>query len=281
MADSKLSNKNCVNGEGKMADNKIEGESEVWRKAISPVISVVLISSVLLLVLTMATFVSNNILELKVQNTEFEQAKTNMLLLNEVIEEAGLKYNSGSYVQFNLRSGALEIIENNDNMTISINGSQVATSRTLSIIYRAGKLVSSSNLNIKGSGSLIINASGSLDSLGYLRIRGDGEARIELDYNRIRIRQNIGAAVINGKEYDILEIMFFQIERKSGGGSGLLRVKAQNKGIFVESHVYDGNLIEVSAKLGSRNESYKYFSEKSGTVVVIIKSVIEVSAQGG
>lgn len=247
------------------------GES---KKAISPVISAVILSSVLLVILIVASFVANNILELRVQNTEFEQAKTNMLLLNEIIEEAGLRHSSGSYAQFNLRSGALNIIKNNPgNITVLVNGQQVINSETLSIIYRAGSLVSSINTPLRGSSSLIVK--GAASSLGYLRIETEGGVKIKLDYNKIRVAES------ETTEYNLVEILFFQLVRGDIGGSGTLRVKAQNKGIFIESYTYPSNTVTIMIHIGSQTESYEYSGNKNTTVVTVIKSVIEVSALGG
>jgi len=256
-----------------MVANKINEDGESWGKAISPVISVVLISGVLLLVLIMATFVANNILELRVQNTEFEQAKTNMLLLDEIIEEAGLKHSSGSYAQFNLRSGAINIVKSNPgNITVLVNGQQVINSEILSIIYRAGSLVSSTNTSLRGVSSLIIR--GAASSLGYLRIETEGGVKIKLDYNRIRIVEGETA------EYNLIEILFFQLIRGQMGGSGTLRVKAQNKGIFIESYTYASNTVTITVRVGSRTESYEYHGDKNTTVVTVVRSVIEISAWG-
>ena len=55
------------------------------RKGISPTIATIIISSTLLIILVIASFVSANVLELQIASTEFEQAKTNMMLLDEVI----------------------------------------------------------------------------------------------------------------------------------------------------------------------------------------------------
>ncbi|MEM2960937.1 MAG: hypothetical protein QXU67_04970 [Candidatus Bathyarchaeia archaeon] len=256
-------------------NNKPKNSGDVARneKAISPVIAAVILSSVLLVILIVATFVANNILELRVQNTEFEQAKTNMLLLHEIIEEAGLRHSSGSYAQFNLRSGAIDIVENNpDNLTVLVNGTQIINSETLSIIYRAGRLVSSIPTSLRGNSSLIVK--GAASSLGYLRIETEGGVKIKLDYNRIRIMES------ETTEYNLVEILIFEIERGSIGGSGTLRIKAQNKGIFIESYTYYSKTVAIKVQVGSQTEEYNYSGNLENTVVAVIKSVIEVSAWG-
>ncbi|MEM3666949.1 MAG: hypothetical protein QW222_07720 [Candidatus Bathyarchaeia archaeon] len=78
---------------------------------ISPIISTIIISGTLLVILVIASFVATNLLELQVANTEFEQAKANMLLLDEVIQNVALRQGSGRTVQFNQRSGGIGITE--------------------------------------------------------------------------------------------------------------------------------------------------------------------------
>ena len=250
---------------------------EMSKKAISPVISAVMLTSVLLVILMISTFVANNILELRVQSTEFEQAKTNMLLLDEIISEAGVKYGSGSYVQFNLRSGALNIVRGDDKIKVFINNDvePIVEFQTLSIVYRAGDLVFSSPANLKGSKVLI--AEGAAASLGYIRIESESPVQIKLDYNRIRVVE-VGTAVVNGTERNILQIVFFQLESGSIGGSGIIRIKAQNGGIFIETLEYSSHIVKISVQLGSYLEEYTFVGKEAcPTVITIIKSLVEVS----
>jgi len=88
-------------------------------RGISPVITTLIISGTLLIILVIASFVSTNLLELQMANTEFEQAKTNMMLLDEVIQDVALRPGAGGYVQFNQRSGGIGIA-NNTQQTIKI-----------------------------------------------------------------------------------------------------------------------------------------------------------------
>jgi hypothetical protein len=90
------------------------------RRGISPIISTIIISGTLLIILVIASFVSANILELQLASTEFEQAKTNMMLLDEVIQDVALRRGSGGYVQFNQRTGGINILENTE--TIKVTG---------------------------------------------------------------------------------------------------------------------------------------------------------------
>jgi type II secretory pathway pseudopilin PulG len=246
--------------------------------AISPVISAVILTSILLVILIIAAFVSGNILEMRVQNTEFEQAKTNMMLLDEIIEEAGMKQGAGSYVQFNLNSGALSIIKG-DNMTINITNIpsfEPITFTTLTFVYKSGGFVSSSNSPLRGEDSPIVNGTGV--PLGYLRIENkDGVAQIKLDYNRVKV---INFTDETG-EYNVLQIIFFKVvkaESRSMGGSGLLRISAQNKGVQINSYGAETTEISVKVKVGSVETTKTFsFNNSYPVAVIVVESVVEVS----
>lgn len=88
------------------------------RKGVSPVVSTIIISAILLIILVVAAFVSTNILEMQVTNTEFEQAKSSMLALNQVIQDVALRPGSGSYLQFNQRSGGIGAYQSQERVII-------------------------------------------------------------------------------------------------------------------------------------------------------------------
>ena len=97
------------------------------KRAVSPVISTVIISSTLLIILVVASFISTNLLELQVANTEFEQAKTNMLLLNRMIQDVALRQGAASSIQFNQRSGGIGIYQSTENLIIEALGTESQT----------------------------------------------------------------------------------------------------------------------------------------------------------
>jgi hypothetical protein len=78
-------------------------------KGVSTIMSTIIITGTLLIILVIASFVSANVLDLQIANTEFEQAKTNILTLDETIQDVALRRGSGGYVQFNERSGGIGI----------------------------------------------------------------------------------------------------------------------------------------------------------------------------
>jgi hypothetical protein len=77
------------------------------KRAVSPVVSAVIITATLLTIIVVATALASSTLETHLQNLEFEQAKTMMMALGKVIAEVSLRPGAASSVQFNQRSGGI------------------------------------------------------------------------------------------------------------------------------------------------------------------------------
>ena len=97
-------------------------------KAVSSVITTIILTGILLVILVVASFVSLGILSIQVMNTEFEQAKSNMLLLEDLIEDISLRSGSGGYVRFNEQNGGIGIAKTTETITITATPDQTAIS---------------------------------------------------------------------------------------------------------------------------------------------------------
>ncbi len=95
-------------------------------KGISSIITTIIITGILLIILVVASFVSANILNLQVANTEFEQAKSSMLLLDDIIQDVSLRPGSGGYAQFNERTGGVGISQQTDCVVLQIYAGQTS-----------------------------------------------------------------------------------------------------------------------------------------------------------
>lgn len=91
------------------------------KKAVSAVITTIILTGILLTILVVASFVSLNILAMQVSSTEFEQAKTNMLLLDDTVQDVSLRSGSGGYVQFNEQNGGIGITKATETVAITAN----------------------------------------------------------------------------------------------------------------------------------------------------------------
>ena len=251
-------------------------------RGISPVISTVIISGTMLIILAVASFVSMNVLELQLASTEFEQAKSNMLLLDEVIHDVAMRRGSGGYVQFNQRSGGIGVQERDEALVISAGPAGSVTEiysaqRLLSIVYRGGSLATGSEMSLRGSGSLIVNMS---SMLSHVRVEYDGGICVKLDYDRVRVI-DLGEFILTGEEGSILHkfigVSIIRLSRGPMGGSGTVNLKAQNVGINTLTVTYPGGSIVLNVRKGLQEESITINSSADETVIILTETVIQVS----
>lgn len=213
-------------------------------KAVAPVISTVVITATLLIILIIASFITANLLELQIQNTEFEQAKTNMMLLNELIMDVALRQGAASSVKFNQRAGGIGIYKSPENLTITDNnGAKYYPFNTNDAFYvlkyHGGSRVSASNMTLteesfnitSGSPYLIVE---SFQPAGYVWVEACNGAWIVLDYFRVR--------VANYLEYDLTDIFVVRLNKGLTGGSGTVTVKVRNSAVNTETYQIDENV---------------------------------------
>lgn len=237
---------------GKPLKNRLGGRS---LSAVSPVISTVIISSALLIILVIASFISTNILEIQLSNTEFEQAKTSMLLLNKVIQDAALREGAVSSIRFSQRSGGIGVYKSVEKINIALMHNAQENSiypfnefDTFYIIkYRGGSRASAAEADLAGSPSLLVNPS---DPLGYVRVEVGGGVWIVLDYLRVRVVTNVFLR-IGDVNYNLTEIFIIRLELGSLEGSGTVTVKVQNMG-FNTKTFYPADGARLSIKVGER-----------------------------
>jgi hypothetical protein len=249
-------------------------------RAVSSVITTIVITGILLTILVIASFVATNILAVQMANTEFEQAKTNMGLLNDIIQDVALREGAGGYVQFNERTGGVGIYETTDNITLNINGQTVETlAGLITLNYRAGTQVSGAETNITGSSRLDMTSS---ESLGYLRVEAGQGLWIKLDYNRVRIIP-MGTIGVNEAAYDFYEITFIQLQKGNiSGATGAINVRVQNNDIETTSYpCEEGAMVTTSLTNAHGNilSSSNLLSSSTKTVVMVtvIKTVVSIS----
>jgi hypothetical protein len=204
------------------------------KRAVSSVISTVILTSVLLVILVVASFVSLNILSLQMASTEFDQAKSNMLLLDTTVQDVSLRPGAGGYVQFNERTGGIGLINQTDE-SLSINATDGQTSpqnktfdNLVQFIYRGGSLASAAVDSSIGytplRGNLSFAYVNMSQGLGFLRLEQDNGAKINLDYDRVRI---VSTGLIDSQT-NLVQISFIHLIMGNTTGSGTVNVQVQN-----------------------------------------------------
>lgn len=248
-------------------------------RGISTIISTIIIVAVLLVILVVASFVAMNILGLQMADSEFEQAKTNMQLLDDVIQDVSLRQGAGSYVQFNQVTGGIGIAKDTqNNITIrDPSGKPIYSSPTpsISLVYSGGNLVSGANETLRGSQVLKV----SMDQpIGYLRVETGNGVKIRLDYNRVRVVP-MGQQLIGTTTYNLTEITFLQFVQGNTTGSGTVNVRAQNIAInnyYSQYSNIQAGTSPIQLLLGSNPNPAPLLPLPRGDNVVVIVSVVVI-----
>lgn len=234
-------------------------------RGISPVISLVITSTMLLIVAVSSSFFAMNLLEIQVQSSEFEQAKTAMLLLDKVITDVSLRLGAASSIPFNQRSGGVGVYKG-ETMNITIlSDSSVLLNKSIRshiIKYRGGRLASVTETNLRDPGGLIIKDH--FKSLGRIQVKVEEGTWITLDYNRVRITVN--------ENLKVMDIYLISLEPGSFGSSGSMMIRVQNKDVRVEPILLDRAIdnLRVLVTVGSLMEHQDY----SGISMIRIMEVV-------
>ena len=247
------------------------------KRAFSTVISTIILTSVLLIILIVATFVSTNMLTLQMNSTEFEQAKSNMLLLDDMVQDISLRAGSGGYLQFNERTGGIGLTQSTMTVTVNVTdneGTKTIYNNSLTIFnftYSGGSLTSAANVDLRGNESMgtLMNMS---QSLGYLRVELDKGAKIKLDYDRMRVVQ---VGLIDGST-NLIEITFVRLVKGAMGGSGTVNVKLQNVQTITNATSIPSGNVTIDVIFGQYDPRYTANYTSSGDKTVILFTEVQI-----
>lgn len=207
-------------------------------RGISSVISTIIITGTLLVILVVASFVATNILNTQIVSTEFDQAQSNMLLLDSVVQDASLRPGAGGYVQFNEREGGIGILKTAESLSVTAsdslttNGTDPPFNNLVQFVYSGGQLAtvavdpSVGYTSLRGLNDTYVTLT---QGLGFLRLEQDNGAKIKLDYDRVRIvSSNSSAGLIDIQGTNLVQVSFIHLMKGSTNGSGSVNVQVQN-----------------------------------------------------
>jgi type II secretory pathway pseudopilin PulG len=245
---------------------------------ISSVITTLIITGVLLILLVVASFAAINILGSQIADTEFEQAKSNMSLLDEVIQDVALRRGAGGYVQFNQRTGGIGINQTTNSISLiavdNVTGERTTLgnwSSLLTLLYHGGSQVSGAEINITGTPKLNVGMS---EPPSFLRVEVGPGLWVKLDYNRVRTIP-MGKTIVNNTAYDLYDITFIRLKKGNiTGASDTVNFKVQNLDIITNSTVYD-NRVTIYTQLNNGQTANCVVS--NSTVIMITEIPILVS----
>lgn len=256
----------------------------ISRSGDSIAFSTVIVSSAILMIAIVTASVANNVLELQMQATEFENSKMGMRLLADLIMDVGLRHGSGGSVRFNARTGGFNVEKTGKTFRVrySKNGNYEPLFNVPSCVsfsFRGGSAMSTYDDTLIGNSRLIITAPSI--PLAHLWTEQKNGAWIRLDFNRIRVVES-GIVNINGENYAYVDVVFIQLEPGTYYGfyPPSLNVKVQNLGVNVFSVNTHSNSIGIEVSLGDTKEETSITSQYNIILTVTIAKV-SISLAGG
>jgi hypothetical protein len=225
-----------------------------------------------------------NILNAQMNSTEFEQARSNMLLLDTTVQDVSLRPGAGGYVQFNEREGGIGLINQTaDSLSITAMANQTTYSTSFNglvqFIYSGGSLASAAVNPSTGYTSLRGDLSYAYvnltQGLGFLRLEQNNGAKIKLDYDRVRV---VSTGLIDSQT-NLVQISFIHLIKGATSGSGTVNVQVQNIQTNTTTWQFPSGAISITAQhtTPQQNIIQNYSVNQTGaTQTVVVFSEIQV-----
>ena len=253
------------------------------KRAISSVISTIILTGILLTILLVASFVSLNILSNQMASTEFDIAKSNMLLLDSTIQDVSLRPGAGGNVQFNERTGGIGLATTTDSLSITATDGQTSQSlppfnNLIQLVYSGGTLASAAVNPSTGYTPLRgdpANAYVTLtQGLGYLRLQQDNGAKIKLDYDRVRI---VSTGLIDSQGTNLVQITFVHLVKgEISAASGTVNIMVQNIQTNPTTWTFERPDISVIIQKTTSSQTYTVTPPDGTLRTVVVFSEIQV-----
>lgn len=254
------------------------------RRAISAVISSVILTSAVLVITLIAQYVSLTILAQQSQDQEFDQMKNNIMLFSEVVEDVATKPGTSGYLRFNLITAKPSFTLSK---TVSISVDSLGTvlqGKTRMLEILGGSLVGvAGQQTISGSDNYILTSLSS--RLGRAYTNQSKGAWVVMDFLRMRVTYHGSfffydtgdghSGYLNVVEISFINMSFGTIR----GGSGVLNMKAQNTKLSVISYKTTANSLTISFLIdGQTKGTYGFIGSPSavGTIVNVVRSDVLV-----
>ncbi len=216
---------------------------EKYKSGVTPVITSVILFSMLFVVTLYSVYLMYEFLELQAEYTEFEMAKNSMIYLADLIEKVSFSKGSSGFVRINARRGGPSYTEDFlPKLELKVFNStyeilSIIDEKPGAILYRGGSLVSvPGNQTLKGSNKLIILEAD--EPLVLVNTTQSNGALIFCTTYRFRV-QKLG--IINYTDennvvhsYYLIEISYINLTAGKMGGVETITITVRNKDIKSE-----------------------------------------------
>jgi len=220
------------------------------RKALSEIISTVIIAGSLLVVAAIASWLAVSMFEVQSQQAELERAKEAFKNLAEAIEDIAAKPGASAYVRFSPRAGGVEIQQNYATITITIDKQYSYT--TGAIRYRGGPYASvSSKIIIRGgaeASSHIVRDSKT--PIVWVYTDPAMGKCVYLDTTRVKVTE-LGTITVNGDTYKVVEILLIKLEYGSASSAAIVDTKVSC--VSKDVTVISGSDVKITVEVNGVN----------------------------
>jgi len=257
-------------------------------KAISVVISTLILSASILTITLVALFVSNSVLEQQLDISEFEQAKNSVLTLVDIIEHVAVSPGSAGYVQMNLRTAHPNFVNGLGPITVTVSSisSPILDGKTGSLEVGGGRYVGvGSGIEVLvGRDDLIVE--NAYDPLGYVYVIQQNGAWIIMNHARVRVSDMGVFAFHEGDEIverNVVRVSFINMTFGTIRvfGTGTLNLVARSNRTIVEPYRITGTELSVTVDFTGRPSESFTIQLPSGvgeTIVYVVRVDVEISS---
>ncbi|MCD6508867.1 MAG: hypothetical protein J7L11_00530 [Thermoprotei archaeon] len=252
-------------------------------RGVSQVLTTVILSSVMISILYISLFISDNVIEYHAQATEYENAKELLTYMADAMEQVALGTGGVKYVRFNLRTTRLEFLKDYcEEVLVKLNGSEVIRDSPDAIVIRGGDKLSAPSLRVlypegvvNDAGEIaryVVNA-GEPITLVYETF--DKRATTVLVCRRVRMNYlGIYELLVNGelRRYAVFELSYINLTIGTVGGSSTIPVVIRNTGTTVNETHLEGRHFTLEVFVGQeRRFLHEYSYEDVDGILVLIK----------
>ncbi|MHB9301476.1 hypothetical protein [Thermofilum pendens] len=268
------------------------------RKAISPVIAAVILTSIMLTIVSVALYYSTSLIDMNRQTMEYEYAKEQLTYAATALEQVAFGTGGSRYVRFSLTSTGISFEKASSPLSVWVWGvqgggiQQVFSGYPLRLKVCGGPLVTTSprllypeSGDLQGELKKLIVESGEPIVVVYENFSQRACAYM---YTRVRVFYNgqinvtVGGSV---KRYNFFTIHVVVLKPGYLGGSGTIPVVFRNVGLNVTEYKFDGSSdLAVLAEQGTLQQQVKLprapeGAPADGLVVVVKVATVEVSTR--
>lgn len=206
-------------------------------------LSTLIVGVSILLIVVISSSVATYMLRVQMAQTEFEEAKENMMVFADIVEEVSAKMDSSGYVKFNCRLGRLDFLKGFKSFTLKLreNGGEhlLAEGSISGLRYTSCLSFPTFEKYLRGVGSRIVIGEASPIVSIYSKPGLDGLPSIWLEGFGVRLVE-AGTMLLEGMGYvNVYDLVVLKTTSGVTFGSESINVKAYCKSVSVDTLYVD------------------------------------------